>query len=41
MLCLGVKQKFIVQASWWDDFYERLVRSVKATLKIKFLKNQC
>ena len=34
MLCLGVRQKFILPASpWWGGFYERLVRSVKMSLK--------
>ena len=34
MLCLGVRQKFILPASpWWGGFYERLVRSVKIPLK--------
>ena len=34
MLCLGVRQKFILRASpWWGAFYERLVRSVKTSLK--------
>ena len=38
MLCLGVRQKFILPASpWWGGFYERLVRSVKMSLK-KILK---
>ena len=30
----GVKQQFILPASpWWGGFYERLVRSVKSTLR--------
>ena len=30
----GVKQSFILPASpWWGGFYERLVRSVKLTLR--------
>ena len=30
----GVSQKFILPASpWWGGFYERLVRSVKLSLK--------
>ena len=34
MLCLGVRQKFILPASpWWGGFHERLVRSVKMSLK--------
>ena len=34
MLCLGVRQKFILPTSpWWGRFYERLVRSVKISLK--------
>ena len=32
--CIEVKQKFILPASpWWGGFYERLVRSVKLSLK--------
>ena len=34
MLCLGVRQKFILPASpWWGGFYERFVISVKMSLK--------
>lgn len=34
MLKRGISQKFILPASpWWGGFYERLVRSVKTTLK--------
>ena len=34
ILCLGVRQKCILPASpWWGGFYERLVRSVKMSLK--------
>ena len=34
MLCFGVQQKFILPASsWWGGFYERLVRSVKISIK--------
>ena len=34
MLCLEVRQKFILPASpWWGGFYERLVTSVKTSLK--------
>ena len=34
MLRRGVQQRFILPASpWWGGFYERLVRSVKSSLK--------
>ena len=34
MIQRGVKQRFILPASpWWGGFYERLVRSVKSSLK--------
>ena len=34
MVQLGILQKFILPASpWWGGFYERLVRSVKTTLR--------
>ena len=34
MLCLEVRQKFILPASpWWGGLFERLVRSVKMSLK--------
>ena len=34
MLRFGVQQKFTLSASpWWGGFYERLVRSVKMSLK--------
>ena len=34
MSAAGIKQKFILPASpWWGGFYERLVRSVKSSLR--------
>ena len=34
MLCLRVRQKFLLPSSpWWGGFDERLVRSVKMSLK--------